>query len=109
MKTLDEFSDELDMPKEQTRQLLKKGRVPHIKLSNKTILIKDETEVEDMKPDDLMTMRDLAKMLKVSVPTIYSWVKARKIPFIKIGERSIRFKVSEIDQFLQEHTFGNFT
>ncbi len=42
-----------------------------------------------------LSQREVAKFLRVSMPTIISWKKARKIPFYQHG-RKILFKKSEV-------------
>ncbi len=42
-----------------------------------------------------LSQREAAKFLRVSLPTIISWKKARKIPFYQHG-RKILFKKSEV-------------
>jgi len=41
-------------------------------------------------PDRLLTIREAAQYLAVSVSTLYGWVWQRRIPFVKIG-RALRF------------------
>ncbi len=53
--------------------------------------------------EDLMTLDDLALYLKVSRRTIYEWLKAGKVPAVKlIGQW--RFKKDKIDSWLDEKT-----
>ncbi len=42
-----------------------------------------------------LSQREVAKFLRVSMPTIIAWKKARKIPFYQHG-RKVLFKKSEI-------------
>ncbi|MBI3241788.1 MAG: helix-turn-helix domain-containing protein [Chloroflexi bacterium] len=51
--------------------------------------------------ETLMTVRDVAKYLKVSPATVYKLVKEEKIPCHHIG-RLWRFKRVEIDEWLVE-------
>lgn len=45
--------------------------------------------------DELLTRRDVAALLKVSLPTLHDWVKRGVIPTYRI-EGNIRFKKSEV-------------
>lgn len=45
--------------------------------------------------DDLLTRKDAAALLKVSLPTLHDWVKSGIIPAYRIGS-NIRFKKSEL-------------
>lgn len=52
-------------------------------------------------PEEIyLSQREAAKFLRVSLPTIISWKKARKIPFYQHG-RKILFKKSEILEALK--------
>jgi excisionase family DNA binding protein len=47
-------------------------------------------------PDEIyFSQREAAKFLRISLPTLISWKKARKIPFYQHG-RTILFKKSEM-------------
>jgi len=51
---------------------------------------------EVKEPDEIyLSQREAAKFLRISLPTIISWKKARKIPFYQHG-RKILFKKSEV-------------
>lgn len=49
---------------------------------------------------ELLTTAELMAKLKVSEITIYSWRKAKTIPFIKIG-RQFRYRLPEVLEALQ--------
>lgn len=48
----------------------------------------------------LMTVRDAAKFLAVSVSTIYGWAWQRKLPFVKVG-RALRFDRTDLEDFVR--------
>jgi excisionase family DNA binding protein len=51
---------------------------------------------EIKEPDEVyLSQREAARFLRVSLPTIIAWKKARKIPFYQHG-RKILFKKSEV-------------
>lgn len=50
-------------------------------------------------PLQLLTIDDVAAMLKSSRQTIYGWASRRKIPFLKVGG-ALRFRESEISAWL---------
>lgn len=51
---------------------------------------------EVKEPDEVyFSQREAARFLRVSLPTIIAWKKARKIPFYQHG-RKILFKKSEV-------------
>jgi excisionase family DNA binding protein len=49
----------------------------------------------------LITKEDLAKDLRVSCRTIEAWVAERRIPFIKLGHRTLRFSLSDVRRALR--------
>jgi excisionase family DNA binding protein len=48
----------------------------------------------------LLTIRETAQYLAVSVSTLYGWVWQRRIPFIKIG-RALRFDSRDLAAFIE--------
>lgn len=49
--------------------------------------------------NNLITPDELASLLRMSKPSVYRLIEKRKIPFHKISG-SIRFKVSDIDEYI---------
>ena len=58
---------------------------------------KNLVQTKEVKESDeiYLSQREAAKFLRVSLPTLISWKKARKIPFYQHG-RKILFKKSEV-------------
>lgn len=52
--------------------------------------------------NELLTVEQLIKLLKVSKMTIYRYIKARKLHAIKAG-RDYRVKQSDFNAFLEKH------
>lgn len=50
--------------------------------------------------DPLLTIRQAARYLAVSVSTLYGWVWQRRIPFVKIG-RALRFDPHDLSAFIE--------
>ena len=50
---------------------------------------------------DFLTVVELADKLKLKPKTLYNWVSAELIPYVKIG-RLVRFVPSEIEKWLAE-------
>jgi excisionase family DNA binding protein len=48
----------------------------------------------------LVTVREAADYLSVSVSTLYGWVWQRRIPFVKVG-RALRFDVDDLRKFVE--------
>jgi excisionase family DNA binding protein len=51
--------------------------------------------------EPLLTIDELSRLLKIKKSTIYHWTSAGFVPHIKVG-RFVRFRVSEIEQWLRE-------
>jgi excisionase family DNA binding protein len=57
---------------------------------------KPAQKIEVKASDEIyLSQREAAKFLRVSLPTLISWKKARKIPFYQHG-RKVLFKKSEV-------------
>ena len=52
--------------------------------------------------DELLTAKDLAKMLRISVKTIYSYAERGLLPSLHI-QSNVRFRKSEIVKWMAEH------
>ncbi len=44
----------------------------------------------------LLTYDDVSKWLRVKIGTLYSWVSRGRIPFIRLGDRVVRFDADVI-------------
>lgn len=64
----------------------------------------DGTQLDSSKSvvprDGLLTIREAAQYLAVSVSTLYGWVWQRRIPFVKIG-RALRFDPHDLAAFIE--------
>lgn len=54
--------------------------------------------------DNLLTRKQLAAKLNIHVITLDKWVKANKIPVLKIGKGTTRFNESEVAAALLKHS-----
>jgi len=50
---------------------------------------------------ELVNIAEAARVLSVSVSTLYGWVWQRKIAFVKVG-RAVRFEMSDLQEFIQQ-------
>jgi PTS system nitrogen regulatory IIA component len=58
--------------------------------------------------EDIMTLEEVAKYLKVKPQTIYTWAQDSKIPAAKLG-KEWRFRKSVIDLWFNEHINEKFS
>jgi excisionase family DNA binding protein len=56
--------------------------------------------VDTKNPTRLLTVREAAQMLAVSVSTLYGWAWQRRIAFVKVG-RGLRFDMADLEKFIQ--------
>jgi PTS system nitrogen regulatory IIA component len=58
--------------------------------------------------DEIMTLEEVAKYLRVKPQTIYTWAQENKIPAAKLG-KEWRFRKSMIDEWFNDHINFKFT
>lgn len=49
----------------------------------------------------LLTVKEVAIIMGLSIQTLYNWINSRKIPYYKVGH-SVRFKLKDIEQKIEE-------
>ena len=64
-----------------------------------------QPHVED-RDDSLLTYTDVARVFNVRKNTLFTWVACRAIPHLRLGPRSVRFRRSEIEQWLSHRAVG---
>jgi excisionase family DNA binding protein len=52
----------------------------------------------------LLTIRELAERLRISVGTAYHWLSEGRLPCVRISSRCVRFRESEIEHMLNKMT-----
>lgn len=66
--------------------------------------------MKDYMQEDIMTLEEVAKYLKLKPQTIYTWAQSGRIPAAKLG-KEWRFRKSVIDKWFNQHIdekFSNF-
>ena len=58
--------------------------------------------------DEILTLEEVAKYLKVKPQTIYTWAQNNRIPAAKLG-KEWRFKKSIIDKWFNQHIDDKFS
>lgn len=51
----------------------------------------------------LLTMDEASEYLGISKLTLYGWVSARRLGFVKVG-RLVKFKQEHLDKWIEQHT-----
>jgi excisionase family DNA binding protein len=59
--------------------------------------------IPDPEPE-LVDKRVIARTFGVSERTVENWVAQRKIPFLRIGRRTVRFKLANVRRTLERKT-----
>jgi len=49
----------------------------------------------------LISVDDVSQRLGVKIKTVYGWVHARRIPFVKVG-RLVRFDLIDVNDWLRQ-------
>ncbi len=52
---------------------------------------------------ELLDVKELSQLMKVSKSTLYAWVNQRKIPHIKLGKK-VLFNPKDIAHWIDENT-----
>jgi excisionase family DNA binding protein len=56
----------------------------------------------DKATEGLVDIAQAARILSVSVSTLYGWIWQRKIAFVKMG-RAVRFEQTVLNEFIQQN------
>jgi excisionase family DNA binding protein len=57
----------------------------------------------------VLNVRETAAYLRVSVPTIYRLAKRGDITHTRVGGRTLRFRIEDLDKYLAAHTSREWT
>ncbi len=57
------------------------------------------------RPDDIMTLEEVAAYLRLTPQTIYKWAQEKRIPAAKLG-KEWRFRRSTLDRWLDAQISG---
>lgn len=50
----------------------------------------------------LLTKEEAARFLRVTTRGLEKWMAQRRVPFFRIGKKSVRFKLSDLEAHLEE-------
>ena len=54
----------------------------------------------------LLTTAEVAELLGVSTDTVLRWVQQRKLAVVKINATTVRYRPSDVDEFINERLIG---
>lgn len=54
---------------------------------------------------ELLTVAEVARWLRVNIRTIYRWVRAEQLPYIRLG-RGLRFTRAEVGAWIRRRSAG---
>ena len=58
--------------------------------------------------EPLLTARQVSELLKISLSGIHKWVKEGKIEYYRLGEKPLRFRESDILEFIEKGSMTPF-
>jgi excisionase family DNA binding protein len=67
--------------------------------------ITNPARTSDPPMEPLLTVSDVASLLRVSRATVYNWVSSGKIPYSRINS-AVRFRANRLEAWLTEHERG---
>ena len=62
---------------------------------------------EKPKKENLLTLKEMAMLMKVEERTLVEWVQYRKIPYILVNKQLIRFRLSDIADWINKKQLQN--
>lgn len=57
---------------------------------------------EKPEKEKLLTIKELAKLMKVDKRTLIEWVQYRRIPYVLVDKKFIRFRLSDIADWINK-------
>ena len=64
-------------------------------------MMSDNKTQDNSKADEIFTYEQTANWAQIPRATLYSLVHERRIPFIRLGKRFVRFRRSELESWLR--------
>lgn len=62
--------------------------------------IKEATKPQEQAGTELMTVPEAAELFKVQVSTIRAWVLHKKVPYVKVFGKLIRFRRADLEKII---------
>ena len=59
-----------------------------------------------MDAEILLNVKEVAQRLRISVPTVYDWAAKGILPHIRLSDRVLRFRETDIEKYKTRRTKG---
>jgi len=56
-----------------------------------------------MNREELLTVEGASDWLAISKPTLWRMIRRGEIPVVKIAQRTIRIKLSDVENYIEKH------
>ena len=56
----------------------------------------------EARPTDLLDIREAGELLCLKPATLRRWTFTRRIPFVRLGLRAVRFRRSDLERFIAD-------
>ena len=63
---------------------------------------------KNMKKDELLSVEEAADWLAISKPTLWRMIRRGEIPVVKIAQRTIRIKLTDLENYIEKN-YGKMT
>jgi excisionase family DNA binding protein len=54
----------------------------------------------------LLSIKETSEYLGISEKTLYNWVSQRKIPFVKLSHKCLKFDILQLDRIIKENSLS---
>ena len=61
---------------------------------------------EQTRPEKLLTVGEVAKVLQMAEGSIYRWISEGKLRHVKLGHRAVRVRASDLEEFIEARLKG---
>lgn len=61
---------------------------------------------EPVKKEKMYTFQEMCQILQVDRRTLLEWVQYHKIPYVRVNEELVRFRMSDIEKWVVEKHKG---
>ncbi|HOK57221.1 MAG TPA: helix-turn-helix domain-containing protein [bacterium] len=52
----------------------------------------------------LLNIKEANQYLGISSKTLYKWVNEKRIPYVKVGGKFLRFDIEKLNKWIEQHT-----